>query len=93
MGSDKLEGMFLFAIQGEINDSKTYLELAERVEHPFLKTKLKFLAEEEEQHKSTLEEMYKVYYPEKAVLAFYLALGKDRNGLRLAEGMRLSQLR
>jgi hypothetical protein len=27
-----------------------------------------------------------VYYPEKAVLAFYLALGKDRNSLRRAEG-------
>ena len=65
---DKLEDMFLYAIQGEINDSKTYMDLSERVEHSFLKTKLKFLAEEEERHKVTLEEMYKVYYPEKDIV-------------------------
>jgi rubrerythrin len=68
MGLDKLEEMFLFAIQGEINDSKTYLDLSERVEHSFLKTKLKFLAEEEERHKATLEEMYRVYYPGKDIV-------------------------
>ena len=68
MDLDKLEEMFLFAIKGEINDNKTYLELAERVENSFLKAKLKFLAEEEGKHKVTLEEMYKVYYPEKDII-------------------------
>lgn len=68
MGLDKLEEMFLFAIQSEINDNKSYTDLAERVEHSFLKTKMYFLAQEEERHKVTLEEMYRVYYPEKDIV-------------------------
>jgi len=68
MVSDKLEEMFLFAIQWEINDNKTYLDLTERVERPFLKGKLKLLAEEERKHRATLEEMYKVYYPGKDIV-------------------------
>lgn len=67
MSANKLEEMFLFAMQGEINDRETYLDLADRMDSSFLKTKLKFLADEEEKHKATLEEMYKVYYPDKDI--------------------------
>lgn len=68
MTLDKLEKMFLFALKGEINTGKTYLDLADRVEGYFLKTKLRFLAAEEDKHKTTLEEMYKVYYPQKDIV-------------------------
>jgi rubrerythrin len=68
MGSDKLEEMFLFAIQAELNEREAYLELGERGENPFFKNKMKFLAQEEIRHRTTLEDMYKVYYPEKEVV-------------------------
>jgi rubrerythrin len=68
MGTDDLEEVFLFAIQGEINDRKTYMKLADRMTDTFLKRKLKFLAEEEEKHKVTLEEMYNVYFPQKNII-------------------------
>lgn len=79
MGMDKLEEMFLFAIQGEINDRETYLDLADRMENSFLKTKLRFLADEEEKHKATLEEMYKVYYPDKDFILSRKTVGPELN--------------
>jgi rubrerythrin len=68
MNTDRLEEIFLFAIQGEINDRKTYQDLADRIENTFLKRKLRFLADEEEKHKNTLEEMYKAYFPQKNII-------------------------
>jgi rubrerythrin len=65
---DALEKMFLDAMQGEVNDRETYLNLAGRLEISFLKTKLEFLAEEEEKHRLTLEEMYNVFFPGKDIV-------------------------
>jgi rubrerythrin len=63
MNAIDLEKMFLDAMQGEMNDRETYLNIAGRLEDSFLKTKLQFLAEEELKHKATLEEMYSAYFP------------------------------
>jgi rubrerythrin len=63
MSTDILEKLFLQAIQGEMNDRETYLSLAGRLEDSFLKAKLEFLAEEEEKHRVTLEEMYNAFFP------------------------------
>jgi rubrerythrin len=64
MSTDRLKEIFLTAIQGEINDRRTYQNLADRMENTFLKRKLSFLADEEVKHKITLEEMYKAYFPD-----------------------------
>ena len=79
MSTDKLEEMFLSAIQGEINDRETYLGLADRMDSSFLKTKLKFLADEEEKHKTALEEMYRVYYPDKDIILPQKTMGPELN--------------
>jgi rubrerythrin len=68
MNTDRLEEIFLFAIQGEINDRNTYIKLADRMENTFLSRKLRFLADEEEKHRTTLEEMYKAYFPQKNII-------------------------
>jgi rubrerythrin len=68
MAMTKLEEIFLSALQGEINDRKTYLDLADRMENTYLKRKLRFLADEEEKHKITVEEMYKAYFPQKNII-------------------------
>jgi rubrerythrin len=68
MSSDRLEGIFISAIQGEINDRRTYMDLADRIESNFLKIKLRFLADEEEKHRTTLGEMYKAYFPQKNII-------------------------
>jgi rubrerythrin len=38
------------------------------MKNTFLKRKLRFLADEEEKHKTTLEEMYKAYFPQKNII-------------------------
>jgi rubrerythrin len=68
MSTDRLKEIFLYAIQGEINDRKTYQDLADRMENTFLKKKLGFLAEEEEKHRITMEEIYKAYFPQKNII-------------------------
>ena len=75
VSTDELEGMFVRAIQGEINDRQTYLDLANRMESSFLRTKLRFLADEEEKHRVALEEMYEAYFPEKDLTLPEVELG------------------
>jgi rubrerythrin len=38
------------------------------MENTFLSRKLRFLADEEEKHRTTLEEMYKAYFPQKNII-------------------------
>jgi rubrerythrin len=91
MNKNRLEEIFLFAIQGEINDRKTYLDLAGRIENTFLKRKLKFLADEEEKHKTTLEEMYNAYFPQKNIILPKMA-ENDEVDSNLGEYLQLIQI-
>jgi rubrerythrin len=91
MSEEKLEEIFLSAIQGEINDRKTYLNLAGRIKNTFLKRKLRFLAEEEEKHRITVEEMYKAYFHQKSIILPKKAQ-KDGNESNIGESLQLIQI-
>jgi rubrerythrin len=91
LNTDKLEDIFLSAIQGEINDRKTYLHLADRMENTFLKGKLRFLADEEEKHKMTLEEMYTAYFPNKNIILPEIVHGAELDN-NIGESLKLIQI-
>ncbi len=50
------------AIRAEIEASKSYSELADKVSNPLLKEKFQWLAYEENKHKEILEKLYKILY-------------------------------
>lgn len=58
-----LEEIILSAIKSEVDATEVYTKLAENVKNAFLKEKLKFLAKEEEKHKTYLEKLYKQQFP------------------------------
>ncbi len=70
-----LEDVILTAMKSEIEAKGTYNKLADRIENAFMKERMRFLAEEEEKHRSYLEKIYKerfggkpIKLPEKSVV-------------------------
>lgn len=63
-----LEDLFLFGMKSEIVSKEQYMSLAKSIDDRFLKDKLNYLATEEEKHRATLEEMYKIYFSGKEII-------------------------
>jgi rubrerythrin len=63
-----LEDLLLAAIKSEIESHLVYTKIAERVKNGLLKDKLKFLAKEEQKHKTFIEQVYKAKFPEKKLI-------------------------
>ncbi len=62
-----LENLIFTAMKSEIESKEFYSQLADRVKNPMLKDKLKFLANEEEKHKSFFEWFYEKKFPNKKI--------------------------
>ena len=54
--------LLLAAIKSEVDANSVYSGLAGRVQNAFLKERLNFLAGEEEKHRQTLENIYKMHF-------------------------------
>lgn len=54
--------LLLAAIKSEVDANKIYSDLANRVQNAFLKERLNFLAGEEDKHRVTLENIYKMHF-------------------------------
>ena len=59
-----LDVLLLVAIKSEVDSKGVYSKLAKKVKNGLLKDKLQFLADEEEKHRSFIEEVYKNHYPD-----------------------------
>jgi rubrerythrin len=62
-----LEDLLLAAIKSEIESNLVYTRIAETVKNGLLKDKMKFLAKEEQKHKTFIEQVYKAKFPKKKV--------------------------
>jgi len=62
-----LEDLLLAAMKSEIESQKVYTRIAEQVKNGLLKDKLKFLAKEEEKHRTFIEQVYKAKFPKKKI--------------------------
>jgi rubrerythrin len=62
-----LEDLLLAAMKSEIDSNKVYTKIAEKVKNGLLKDKLKFLAKEEEKHRTFIEQVYKAKFPKKKI--------------------------
>jgi rubrerythrin len=63
----KLEDLLLAAMKSEIESHNVYTTIAARVKNGLLKDKFKFLAQEEEKHRSFVEQVYKAKFPKKVI--------------------------
>ena len=63
LGAYNNEELFFSAIRAEIGSKEVYQKLADGVNNAFLKDKLKFLASEEDKHRSFLENAYLTEFP------------------------------
>ena len=62
-----LEDLLLAAMKSEIESHTVYTTIADKVKNGLLKDKLKFLAKEEEKHRSFIEQVYKEKFPKKKI--------------------------
>jgi rubrerythrin len=62
-----LEELLLAAMKSEIESYMVYTRIAEQVKNGLLKDKLKFLAKEEEKHRTFIEQVYKAKFPKKKI--------------------------
>lgn len=62
------EDLLLSALKSEVDAKKVYTNLANSVKNYFLKDRLKFLAEEEEKHRTYLEAVFRKKIPEKEIV-------------------------
>jgi rubrerythrin len=63
----KLEDLLLAAMKSEIESHSVYTTIASQVKNGLLKDKFKFLAQEEEKHRSFIEQVYKAKFPKKNI--------------------------
>ncbi|MCD6276592.1 MAG: ferritin family protein [Thermoplasmata archaeon] len=63
MSKYTLKDLLLIGIKSEIEAEKVYRSTANKAKNPFLKAKLNALAEEENNHKKILEELFHELYP------------------------------
>jgi len=64
----KLEDLLLAAVKSEADSKKLYSKMIKKTKNGLLKDKLGFLAEEEEKHRSFIEEIYKNHFPGKEII-------------------------
>lgn len=64
----RLEDLLLAAMKSEIESTDLYTKMAEQVKNGLLKDKLKFLASEEQKHKTFIEHLFKAKFPKKTIL-------------------------
>jgi rubrerythrin len=62
-----LEELLLAAIKSEIESRTVYTTIADQVKNGLLKDKFKFLATEEEKHRTFVEQVYKAKFPKKKI--------------------------
>ena len=62
-----LEDLLLAAIKSEVDSKQLYSKMAKKTKNGLLQDKLEFLANEEEKHRSFIEEIYKNHYPENEI--------------------------
>ena len=63
-----LEDLLLAAMKSEIESYIVYTRIAGQVKNGLLKDKLKFLAKEEEKHRTFIEQVYKAKFPKKKIM-------------------------
>jgi len=68
MRNYELKDLLLTGIKSEIEAAKVYMRTANNARNPFLKAKLKALAEEEEHHRELLENLFKELYPNQDIV-------------------------
>jgi len=62
-----LEDLLLAAMKSEIESHTVYTTIANKVKNGLLKDKFKFLATEEEKHRSFIEQVYQAKFPKKKI--------------------------
>jgi len=62
-----IEELFFTAIKAEIDSKEAYSIMAGITRNAFLKDRFRFLAEEEEKHRSFLTRQYEIQFPKKAL--------------------------
>ena len=62
-----LEDMMISALKSEVDSKAVYSKLAAGISNAFLKEKMQFLADEEEKHRSFLEDLFKKTFPGKEI--------------------------
>jgi len=63
-----LEDLLLAAIKSEVDSGNLYSKMGKKTKNGLLKDKLKFLAAEEEKHRSFIEEIYMNHFPENKIV-------------------------
>ena len=63
-----LEELLLAAIKSEVESNKLYTKMAKKTKNGLLQDKLEFLANEEEKHRSFIEEIYMNHYPDNKIV-------------------------
>jgi rubrerythrin len=63
-----LQDLLLAAMKSEIESYTVYTTIANQVKNGLLKDKFKFLATEEEKHRSFVEQVYKAKFPKKKIV-------------------------
>ena len=64
LNSFDLEDLLKAAIKSEEDSNKLYLKMAKKTKNGLLEDKLKFLANEENKHRTFIEEIYANHYPD-----------------------------
>ena len=64
---ENLRELILWAIKNEIIAYETYKNMAEKLDNPFLRVKLEFLAKEEEVHRRFLEGLFHDMFPSEVI--------------------------
>jgi len=63
-----IEELLLTAIKSEVESKDLYKKLAKKTKNGLLEDKLNFLANEEEKHRSFIEEIYLNHFPDKKII-------------------------
>ena len=63
-----LEELFIAAIKSEVESKNLYTKMAKKTKNGLLKDKLEFLANEEEKHRSFIEEICMNHFPDKKIV-------------------------
>jgi len=63
-----LNDLLLAAMKAEIESYVVYTTIAEKIKNGLLKDKFRFLAKEEQKHKTFIEQVYKAKFPKKKIL-------------------------
>jgi len=63
-----LNDLLLAAMKAEIESYVVYTTIAEKIKNGLLKDKFRFLAKEEQKHKTFIKQVYKAKFPKKKIL-------------------------